>query len=62
MTDPINFNLMKAVAEGGDKCKIELGHAVLNAVGMRGARGGGGGHMERRGMHNTHYTTDNKDK
>ena len=60
MTDPIHFNPVKAVAEGGDKCKIELGQAVLNAVGMRGARGGG--HMERRGMHNTHYTTDNKDK
>ena len=61
MTDPIHFNPVKAVAEGGDKRKIELGHAVLNAVGMRGARGGGG-RMERRGMHNTHYTTDNKDK
>ena len=60
MADTITFNPVKAVADGGDKWKIELGHAVLNAVGMRGARGGG--HMERRGMHNTHYTTDNKDK
>ena len=53
---------VRAVADVGDECKIELGHAVLNAVGMRGARGGA--RMEWRGMHTTYYTntTDNKDK
>ena len=62
MTDPIKFNPVKAVAEARVEAsaKIELGHAVLNAVGMRGARGGG--RMEWRGMHTTYYTTDNKDK
>ena len=55
---------VRAVADVGDECKIELGHAVLNAVGMRGARGGA--RMEWRGMHTTYEyytnTTDNKDK